>query len=83
VHADLFVQGRYHVHYQEAPHTITFEKKAASGKVALVMLNFTPEYQRVEIPPLLEKRKLEAVIANVPIPGHHLSPWEGRVYIER
>jgi oligo-1,6-glucosidase len=81
-HADLFVQGEYHVHDLEDSNTFTFEKTAANGKKALVLLNFSDEEQAFKLPKGFEGKSMRCLISNDEKPGKKLGAWEGRVYSE-
>jgi oligo-1,6-glucosidase len=81
-HANLFIHGAYRVHDLENPHTFTFEKTSASGKKALVMLNFSNKEQAFKVPEDFEGRDMRCLISNEEMPGEKLGPWEGRVYVE-
>jgi oligo-1,6-glucosidase len=81
-HAEIFVQGRYHVHDYDDLNTFTFEKKAASGRSAIVILNFTEEEQPFKVPDTL-RGKLKCLVSNNSSPTGPLSAWEGRVYVEQ
>lgn len=81
-HADLFIQGSYHVHDLEDLDTFTFEKMSAGGKKALVILNFSDEEQDFKVPKSFEGKSMRCLISNEDKPGKKLGPWEGRVYVE-
>lgn len=81
-HADLFIQGAYHVHDVKDSNTFTFEKTAAGGRKALIMLNFSDEEQDFKLPKAFEGRSMRCLISNEEKPGSKLRAWEGRVYVE-
>ncbi|KAF8853486.1 glycoside hydrolase [Acephala macrosclerotiorum] len=81
-HIDVFLQGQYHVHDFDNLHTFCFEKKAANGKSALVMLNFTSEDRSASVLETFKDKKMKLAISNVANPEGYLSPWEGRIYLE-
>jgi oligo-1,6-glucosidase len=82
-YAEIFVQGGYCVYEYDDLNTFTFEKKAASGRSAMVMLNFGEEEQPFKVPDTLQGKLMKCLISNNPTPKGPLSAWEGRVYVEQ
>ncbi|CAJ2507061.1 Uu.00g082470.m01.CDS01 [Anthostomella pinea] len=79
-HRDVFVHGAFELLGAEDENTFVFVK-TYEGKRALVVLNFTGEEQRVELP----EGRFELLVGNYGGDGGDssvLRPWEGRVYME-
>ena len=77
----LFIFGVFELLDAENPHTMTYIKRAADGKAALVMLNFSAEDQPFQIPEELKKKELEQVVDFGKSSKETLSAYEARVWV--
>lgn len=79
-HEDVFVFGSFELLDVSNPHTMTYIKRSAAGKIALIALNFTGEDQPFELPTELKDKKLEQVVDYGKGSGP-LGAYEARVFI--
>lgn len=79
-HEDVFVFGSFEPLDVANPHTMTYLKRSAEGKIALVVLNFTGEEQPFELPTELKEKKLEQVV-DYGKGGGPLAAYEARVFV--
>lgn len=86
---ELTTLGDFEIHEPLDTDTFTFVKKhskatktsSLGGAELLVMCSFSDEEQPLDVPPKLQDRKMELLLANVDSPGAVLQPWESRIYI--
>ncbi|ORY88476.1 maltase [Leucosporidium creatinivorum] len=79
-HEDVFVFGSFELLDVTNPHTMTYIKRSTSGKIALIVLNFTAEDQPFELPTELKERKLDQVV-DFGAGSGPLAAFEARVFI--
>lgn len=77
---DVFVHGAYKVHELENEQTWTF-KKQAEGRAAWVVLNFSEEDAKIDLPSKHGKLALSNYGASSL--ADRLKPFEGRIYFDR
>lgn len=86
----LFIHGRYEVIDAANENTVTFIKHAVvdgkeTGRVAVVVLNFTEEDQRFVLEDVVKGKEMSVVLGNLEEGERKegvLAAWEGRVYVE-
>lgn len=76
---DLFVRGAYEVHDFENEQTWTFEKQGG-GRTAYVVLNFSEEDAKIDLP----SNHGKLALSNMGAGGlaDKLKPFEGRIYLK-
>lgn len=79
-HSDVLVHGQFELSDYENLNTFTYVKDY-QGKKVLVVLSFSDEEQAFAMPPSVNDRKLNLLIANEDSLGPKLSPWEARAYL--
>ncbi|RMZ87982.1 hypothetical protein DV736_g4800, partial [Chaetothyriales sp. CBS 134916] len=82
-YAEILMHGSYKVHDFENEHSWTFEKRAESGQLAIVMLNFSEVECDLHWPGGSNKDAFNLIISNVSNSATVLQPWECRLYIEK
>jgi len=86
----LFIHGRYEVIDAANEKTVTFVKHAVvdgkeTGRVAVVVLNFTEEEHKFVLEDVVKGKKMSVVVGNLEERERKegvLAAWEGRVYVE-
>lgn len=76
---DIFVHGAYKVHDFENEQTWTFEKQA-DGRTAYVVLNFSEEDAKIDLPS--KHGKLALSNYSEGSSADRLKPFEGRIYLK-
>lgn len=74
--------GTVEVYNMEDPKLFSHIKSFEDMK-ALVLLNVRSEEQDLQIPPSLQGKNMELLVADVAQLQHKLTPWEARTYVVR
>jgi oligo-1,6-glucosidase len=79
-HKDIFVHGSYHVREFDNKQTWTYEKRGKHGNTAWIVLNFSEEEAKLELPSKHGKLVLSNLSASSS--ADRLKPFEGRIYLD-